>query len=81
VHLLGGSPKAQQLIARWLQQYNATVISADGNMAQLMATKFARFWQRRWVDHPRRGTQEHDLYLDCWRLSCQNIAAEWQMTA
>jgi hypothetical protein len=77
VHLLGGSPKAQQLIARWVKQYNATVISADGNMAQLMATKLARFWQRRWVDHPRRGTNEHDLYLDCWRLSCQNIALEW----
>jgi hypothetical protein len=39
VHLLGGSPHAQMRLARYLN-----VVSADGNMHHLMATKRCQFW-------------------------------------
>ena len=77
VHLLGGSPQEQMK----LSHYHGGVISADGNMAQLVAVKFARYWQapRQWVDHPERGQGRQDLYLDCWLRSCQNIYRSWQL--
>lgn len=39
VHLLGGSPKAQFKTAHYLD-----VVSADGNMCQLMATKYCAYF-------------------------------------
>ncbi len=77
VHLLGGSPQEQIKLYR----YHAGIISADGNMAQLVAVKFARYWQapRQWLDHPERGQGKKDLYLDCWQRSCVNIRQRWQM--
>jgi len=77
IHLLGGSPQKQLEIYQTLSLC-AEVISADGNMAQLMATQFAKYWDTgRWVEHPQRGTKTPDLYLDCWKRSCTNIRSEW----
>jgi hypothetical protein len=39
VHLLGGSPHAQMRLLPYL-----TVVSADGNYAQRMATRHCKFW-------------------------------------
>ena len=78
IHLLGGSPHLQMQCYLHLGCV-ATITSADGNMAQKMAVPFAKYWQAgRWVKHPeyRRGTP--DLYLDCWRRSCQNIYEHWR---
>jgi hypothetical protein len=56
----------------------AQVMSADGNMAQKMATQFAKFWQNGvWVAHPERHTNTPDLYLECWRRSCVHIRDAW----
>jgi len=75
IHLLGGSPHMQMKLYRYL---SGEVMSADGNMAQLMATRFARYWQGgKWVSHPERHTGTKDLYLDCWRRSCVNIREAW----
>lgn len=41
VHLLGGSPHAQMRIARTA---GLDIHSVDGNMHNLMATRFCRFW-------------------------------------
>ncbi len=77
IHLLGGSPHEQ------IDHYQklslcAEVMSADGNMAQLMATQFAKYWdQGHWVAHPARGTHTRDLYLECWRWSCATIRRAW----
>lgn len=78
VHLLGGSPDAQMEIYKGLSTC-AQVMSADGNMAQKMATQFAKFWQNGvWMPHPDRNTNTPDLYLDCWQRSCTNIRRAWQ---
>lgn len=78
VHLLGGSPHEQMLAYCYLQAAGA-VISADGNMAQKIAIRFAKYWHKgQWVEHPQRGTGQKDLYLDCWRRSCANIQQAWQ---
>jgi hypothetical protein len=77
IHLLGGSPHAQIALYQQLSLC-AEVTSADGNMAQLMATQYARYWdQGHWVAHPARGTHTPDLYLDCWRWSCAAIRRAW----
>lgn len=76
IHLLGGSPQKQIEIYKTLSLC-AQVMSADGNMAQLMATQFAKYWDGDWVEHPQRGTNTPDLYLDCWRRSCTNIRRAW----
>lgn len=39
VHLLGGQPHKQMSVTKYL-----TVVSADGNYAQKMATKYCQFW-------------------------------------
>jgi hypothetical protein len=39
IHLLGGSPHAQMRLTRYL-----SVVSADGNMANKMASRHCRFW-------------------------------------
>lgn len=39
VHLLGGSPHAQMRLAHYFN-----VVSADGNMHQMFATRFCMFW-------------------------------------
>lgn len=77
VHLLGGSPHEQMDLYPYIMAIG-TVLSVDGNMAQKVAIRFAKYWQRRqWIEHPKHGTGEKDLYLDCWRRSCQNISQYW----
>lgn len=77
IHLLGGSPHEQIDLYRKLSLC-AEVMSADGNMAQLMATQWAKYWDSGvWVEHPQRGTNTPDIYLDCWQRSCEHIRAEW----
>lgn len=77
IHLLGGSPQKQMEVYKTLSLC-AEVMSADGNMAQLMATQFAKYWDNgEWVEHPQRNTNTLDLYLDCWQRSCTNIRREW----
>ena len=76
IHLLGGSPQKQIEIYRTLS-VEASIMSVDGNMAQLMATQFAKYWDGDWVEHPQRNTNTPDLYLDCWRRSCENIRRAW----
>jgi hypothetical protein len=41
IHLLGGSPHRQIYLAR---QAMLNVVSVDGNMATLMATRYCQFW-------------------------------------
>jgi hypothetical protein len=78
VHLLGGSPRKQLEIYRYLSCF-AEVISADGNYAQLMATRFAEFWNgKKWIEHPKMKTGDKDLYFECWRWSCQHIYQDWK---
>jgi uncharacterized protein DUF6610 len=73
VHLLGGSPHEQMLLARYVD-----VMSVDGNMAQKIAIQFARYWQaEQWIAHPERGQGKEDVYLDCWQRSCINIRQQW----
>jgi hypothetical protein len=80
IHLLGGSPQEQMKLYR----YHPGIMSADGNMAQKMATVHIKFWRaRRWLDHPEKmkcGVKEYrkDLYVECWRMSCSNISQQWK---
>ena len=78
VHLLGGSPKKQLQVFLHLSAI-AQVISADGNYAQKMAVQYGEYWTgKRWIEHPRVKTGDKDLYLECWRWSCQNIHKGWR---
>ena len=78
VHLLGGSPHEQMDLYPYIMAAGA-VISADGNMAQKVAIRFAKYWQhRQWLEHPLRGRGIKDLYLDRWKRSCRNIQRSWE---
>lgn len=78
VHLLGGSPHSQAGIARYMN-----VVSADGNMANLMATRYCRYWvdgtgsdgDRHWqkLEHGFEGCAPGEAF----RRSCMNIARFW----
>ena len=72
VHLLGGSPSTQRRIYRSLRGV-ADVMSVDGNMAQKVLGKL-NYWSRQnvWKQAPI-GTD----YMDCWRLSLENIYLMW----
>jgi hypothetical protein len=81
VHLLGGSPHEQMNLYPYIAAAG-TVLSADGNMAQKVAIRFAKYWdQGKWVKHPQHGQGKKDLYLDCWQRSCANIHSQWQKEA
>jgi len=81
VHLLGGSPKKQMELYRYLTCY-ATITSVDGNYAQRMATRYAEYWEQgRWHDHPDIAGKKKDLYYDCWRRSCRNLRQAWDRLA
>lgn len=78
VHLLGGSPKKQVEMYRYLSAIGE-VTSCDGNYAQLMATRYAEYWNgKRWIDHPENHSGKKDLYQDCWRRSCRQILNDWR---
>lgn len=73
VHLLGGSPHRQMELAHYLN-----VVSADGNYANLKATKFCEYWNaNRWYSIDAAIITENAPY-EAFRRSCQNIMAAWQ---
>jgi len=83
IHLLGGSPHAQMRYAAHLASV-ADVVSADGNMANKMATSRAQYWtngdgkggkDRFW---PQLFDWGHDAPYEAFRRSCKNIMAAWQ---
>jgi len=83
VHLLGGSPHAQQRIAHYMN-----VVSADGNMANLMATQRCQYWMPGNGDDPKnrywphlRGWMNRDAPAEAFRRSCHNIMAAWRALA
>lgn len=77
VHLLGGSPKMQMQIFLYLSAI-AEVTSLDGNYAQKIATRFGKYWDKVWIQHPGVAAKEKDIYYECWRISCRNILSAWE---
>lgn len=83
VHLLGGSPHAQMRTMHYLR-----VASADGNMANKMATTFGAFWtpgnakakDRYWPKLQEFDGAEwgNDAPYEAFRRSCENIMAAWK---
>lgn len=87
VHLLGGSPHRQMEIACYLD-----VVSVDGNMHQMMATRYNAFFDP--LKQTRRGywpmlkdfdggkwgdgSNTADAPYEAFRRSCKNIVAAWQ---
>jgi len=85
VHLLGGSPHAQMRLAHYMR-----VVSADGNMANLMATRHCQFWvpgtaryaSNRWWPTVREANggiplDVPDLSYLAFTRSCKNIVLAW----
>jgi len=78
VHLLGGSPHTQIRLTSYLN-----VVSVDGNMTNLMATRHCRFWTNgNGIGNSRYWQQlesgfEGNAPAEAFRRSCQNIAAAW----
>jgi len=74
VHLLGGSPHRQRRLGAFM-----SVVSLDGNYAQMMAVRYNEFWYRsRWhelSDHG--GNVAVDAPYEAFRRSCHNIVAMW----
>jgi len=69
VHLLGGSPKKQLEIARYLD-----IASADGNAAT-KAAEYGNYWDgRQWRDIGKCD----DMPYKAFRRSCENIMAAWK---
>jgi hypothetical protein len=71
----------------------AAVVSADGNMANLMATRHCQFWvpgtaryakDRQWPTLKEANGGElwqgggRDAPYEAFRLSCENIVEAWQ---
>lgn len=87
VHLLGGSPQAQMRLTHYMH-----VVSADGNMAQLMATRYCAFYDpaqttnrglwptlRDYDGQPwGDGGNAADAPYEAFRRSCKNIMHTWQ---
>jgi hypothetical protein len=69
VHLLGGSPHAQMRLCYYLD-----VQSVDGNMANLMAVRFCKYWAppNLWLPVGKKG-EGHDVPYEAFRRSCVNI--------
>lgn len=82
VHFLGGSPQAQMHLRYYLR-----VVSADGNMANKMATSRGQFWapgnakakDRYWpkLQEADGSAWGKDAPYEAFRRSCENIAAAW----
>jgi hypothetical protein len=88
VHLLGGSPHKQMELWRYLANI-ARVVSVDGNMTNLMATRYCQFWapgtacyaRDRWWPTLAEADGElwgQDAPYEAFRRSCKNIIAAWQ---
>ncbi len=88
VHLLGGSPHAQKRLCPYMD-----VVSVDGNMHQLMATKYCSFYDPKkstkrgyWPsisDYDGQkwgdGTADADAPYEAFRRSCENINRYWRV--
>lgn len=88
VHLLGGSPQKQMELAKQMN-----VVSADGNMTHLMATRFNAFWDSAkttkkyyWptiemYDGKKwgDGSAKADAPYEAFRRSCVNVMATWKL--
>lgn len=74
VHLLGGSPHAQMRLAHYM-----SVVSADGNYHQLMASRYCEFWQNgKWCELDEHQEHiEHDAIYIAFQRSCENIINAW----
>lgn len=71
VHLLGGSPHSALRLRSYLD-----VRSVDGNYHNLLATRFAKYWQdgrEKQIQPPRM-----DAMYDAFEQSCINIMAAWR---
>ena len=75
VHLLGGSPHKQMELAHYMN-----VHSADGNYANLMATKYNKFWHNsKWHELAKHGGHvDHDAPYVAFERSCKNIMEAWR---
>jgi O-succinylbenzoate synthase len=89
IHLLGGSPHVQMRCWQHLSPI-ADVVSADGNLAQKMATQWCQFWvngsagyaNNRWWPTLTEadGTRwEQNGPYEAFRRSCANITAAWRL--
>jgi hypothetical protein len=87
VHLLGGSPHRQMEYWRYLTPI-AEVVSVDGNMANLMATRYCQYWVPGIAHHgkdrywPMLKKDDgmmwgKDAPVEAFRRSCENIMAAW----
>jgi len=80
VHLLGGSPQRQMREWEAMRAF-CDVVSADGNMAQKMATGRCCYWTQKQSTHghwqPLNRAVEHDAPYEAFRRSCSNIADAW----
>jgi DNA modification methylase len=83
VHLLGGSPKAQQRAYRKMQAAKAEVVSVDGNIISKMAIKKCHYWASgQWNamdgQDPRAfADEQYDKRYMIFEVSCQSIMREW----
>ena len=74
VHLLGGSPKKQKILAKYLH-----VVSVDGNYANLKATKFCMWFDGVKWSQLMRGDEiwGKDAPYEAFQRSCQGIMQMW----
>lgn len=80
VHLLGGSPRSQIRFSKYLN-----VVSADGNMAMLMANKYCAFFDDSFhgtcwptlLDYDNKRWNGDGPY-EAFRRSCENIRLYWE---
>lgn len=74
VHLLGGTPQKQMLLAHYLN-----VVSADGNAAS-GAARHGVYWSAgHWVTRDRNLPKGPDLPYRAFERSCSNIVQAWQV--
>lgn len=88
LHLLGGSPQRQ--MQEWMYlSCVSDVVSADGNMAMKMASRYNRFWHsnvaRKGYWSPTLRTDGtawgEDAPYEAFRRSCLHIQQAWQRGA
>lgn len=74
VHLLGGNPRKQFLCAQYLN-----VISIDGNYANMVATKFCKWFDgRTWHQTQKAGELfGKDATYEAFSRSCRGIVKMW----
>ena len=70
VHLLGGSPKKQVELWRYLD-----VFSCDGNAMRYAAMKFGHFWNGSKWEYI--GSNDRDKIYEAFKISCENIVRMW----